>query len=155
LISGRHKVSWHEHRKRDRDLQGRRGDRMHTPPAPTVTPYGKTGGATTYTYAFVAEDESGGLTAASSTGTTTTGTAALGIVSTTLTNATWNNTLNGQQVYTCSGNCNISDGAQVRIDNFAVTHFNGNYTVVSHSDATHFTVYSPVAHAVTSDSSAA
>lgn len=128
---------------------------LHTPPAPTATPYGLTGGATTYTYKLFAEDTSGGLTAISGAGTTTTGPASLGINNVTLTAAAWNSTLNGEQVYTCSSNCNLSDGAQVSIFGFTTSHFNGQYTIVSHSDATHFMVYSPVTPLVTSESHAA
>src|SRR6266850_1436314 len=128
---------------------------LHTPPAPTVAPFGKTGGATTYTYAFVAEDESGGLTAASSTGQTTTGQSALGIVTTNLTSAVWNNTLNGEQVYLCSSNCNLSLNAAVTINGFANGHFNGNYTIIALPDATHFTVYSPATPLVQSESASA
>src|SRR2546422_6543507 len=50
---------------------------LTTPPAPAVTPFGVTGGATTYNYKYVAEDFSGGLTAASAQGSSTAGGATL------------------------------------------------------------------------------
>ena len=129
---------------------------LTTPPAPTVTPFGVTNGATTYNYRFVAEDLQGGLTAASTAGSTTTGAATLGTNSVTLTNATWNSTLNGEQVYTCSGNCNVSVNAPINIAGFTNGRFNGNYTIIAQT-ATTFTVYSPSATtpAVTSESTTA
>ena len=129
---------------------------LTTPPAPTVTPYGVTGGATTYNYKYVAEDFSGGLTAASALGSTTTGAATLGTNTVALTSVVWNNTLNGEQVYTCSGNCNMGVNSPIRIDGFTNNRFNGNYTVIAQTSTT-FTVYSPAvtAPAVTSESAAA
>ena len=129
---------------------------LTTPPAPTVAPFGVTNGTTTYNYRFVAEDLQGGLTAASAAGSTTTGAASLGTTSVTLTNATWNNTLNGEQVYTCSGNCNISVNAPINIAGFTGSaRFNGNYTVIATPTSSTFTVFSPSATtpSVTSDSS--
>ena len=128
---------------------------LGTPPAPTVSPYGITGGVTTYTYNYVAEDLSGGLTAASANGATTVGASALGVTTLNLTAASWNSTLNGEQVYTCSGNCNISVNSPIRVDGFTNTHFNGNYTIIALPDSTHFTVYSPQTPAVTSESASA
>src|SRR5712692_1605775 len=129
---------------------------LTTPPTPTVTPSGVTGGATTYNYKYVAEDLSGGLTAASAQGSTTTGAAILGINTVNLSSVVWNNTLNGEQVYTCSGNCNIQDNTPIRIDGFTNNRFNGNYTTIAHTSTT-FTVYSPspTTPAVTSESAAA
>jgi hypothetical protein len=129
---------------------------LTTPPAPTVTPFGVINGTTTYNYRFVAEDLQGGLTAASTAGSTTSGAAALGTASVTLTNATWNNTLNGEQVYTCSGNCNVSVNAPIYIGGFTGnSRFNGNFTVIATPTSSTFTVYSPSATTppVTSDSS--
>jgi hypothetical protein len=99
---------------------------------------------------------SGGLTAASVAGTTTTGAATLGVNTVNLASVVWNNTLNGQQVYTCSSNCNVQVNAIIRIDGFTNGRFNGNYTVIAQT-ATTFTVYSPAATApaVTSESAAA
>src|SRR6266849_6427546 len=129
---------------------------LTTPPAPTVTPFGVTGGATTYNYKYVAEDFSGGLTAASAQGQTTTGAATLGTNTVNLSSVVWNNTLNGEQVYTCSGNCNIQDNTPIRIDGFTNNRFNGNYTTIAHTSTT-FTVYSPspTTPTVTSESTAA
>ncbi len=80
---------------------------LSAPGAPTVKPSllsgpdttvdvvnAPSGGSTTYTYEIVARDKNGGLTAASSAGTTTTGAATLGTVTSTIT--TWtraNNTV--------------------------------------------------------------
>ena len=129
---------------------------LTTPPAPAVTPFGVTGGATTYNYKYVAEDFSGGLTAASAQGSTTTGAATLGTNTVNLSSVVWNSTLNGEQVYTCSGNCNVQVNAPIRIDGFTNGRFNGNYTVIAQTSTT-FTVYSPspVTPAVTSESAAA
>jgi hypothetical protein len=128
---------------------------LSTPPAPTVTPYGLINGGTSYNYQFVAEDTSGGLTAASAAGTTTTGQATLGIRPVSLTAATWNSTTNGQQVYTCSANCNVSNGAQISISGFTNQHFNGQYTIIATNGSNQFTVYSPATPAITSESAAA
>src|SRR5712692_1564300 len=129
---------------------------LSTPPAPTVAPFGVTNGTTAYNYRFFAEDLQGGVTAASPAGSTTTGAAALGTNSVTLTSATWNNTLNGEQVYTCSGNCNVSVNAPINIAGFTGSaRFNGNFTVIATPTSSTFTVYSPSATtpSVTSDSS--
>ena len=129
---------------------------LSTPPAPTVTPFGVTNGATTYNYKYVAEDMSGGLTAASAAGSTTIGAVTLGLNTVNLASVVWNNTLNGEQVYTCSGNCNIQVNSPIRIDGFTNNRFNGNYTVIAQT-ATTFTVYSPAGTPplVTSESAAA
>ena len=129
---------------------------LSTPPAPTVTPFGVTNGATTYNYKYVAEDMSGGLTAASAAGSTTIGAVTLGLNTVNLASVVWNNTLNGEQVYTCSGNCNIQVNSPIRIDGFTNNRFNGNYTVIAQT-ATTFSVYSPAGTPplVTSESAAA
>src|SRR5258708_20583071 len=105
---------------------------------------------------FAAENWRGAPTAGSAAGSTTTGAATLGTNSVTLTNATWNSTLNGEQVYTCSGNCNVSVNAPINIAGFTNGRFNGNYTIIAQT-ATTFTVYSPSATtpAVTSESTTA
>src|SRR5216684_2983467 len=129
---------------------------LSTPPAPTVAPFGVTNGTTTYNYRFVAEDLQGGLTAASPAGSTSSGAATLGTNSVTLTSATWNNTLNGEQVYTCSGNCNVSVNAPINIAGFTGSaRFNGNFTIIATPTSSTFTVYSPSATTPTviSDSS--
>jgi hypothetical protein len=130
---------------------------LTTPPAYSVVPFGITGGSTTYNYKVVAEDLQGGLTAASTNGTTTTGAATLGVNSVTLTAASWNNTLNGEQVYTCSGNCNLSVNAPINIAGFTNAHFNGNYTIIATNGTNQFTVYSPApnGYTVTSESASA
>jgi hypothetical protein len=130
---------------------------LTTPPAPTVTPYGVTGGATTYNYKYVAEDLSGGLTAASPVGTTATGPSALGVTTVNLTAASWNTTLGGEQVYTCSANCTVSVNAPINIAGFTNAHFNGNYTIIATNGTNQFTVFSPInpAPTVTSESAAA
>ena len=129
---------------------------LTTPPAYTVAPIGLTGGSTTYNYQVVAEDLQGGLTAASPVGTTTIGAVTLGANTFTVTSAVWNNTLNGEQVYTCSANpCPIAGNTPINISGFTNAHFNGNYTVIAQSTNT-FTVYSPApnGYLVTSESAA-
>jgi hypothetical protein len=130
---------------------------LTTPPAYSVVPFGITGGSTTYNYKVVAEDLQGGLTAASANGTTTTGPATLGVNSVTLTAASSNNTLNGEQVYTCSGNCNLSVNGPINIAGFTNAHFNGNYTIIATNGTNQFTVYSPApnGYTVTSESASA
>jgi len=128
---------------------------LSTPPAPTVTVFGLTGGSTTYNYQYVAEDTSGGLTAASSTGSSSTGAATLGLNSVNLTAASWSNILNGENVYTCSANpCPLSPLASIYISGFTNANFNGNYTIAAVSTNT-FTVFSPKVPAVTSETHAA
>lgn len=127
---------------------------LRTPPAPTVTPYGILNGSTTYSYQFVAEDLSGGLTAASPVGVSTNG-ATLGFNTIALTGAVWNSTLNGQQIYACWGIHNLSLNAPITISGFSTAHFNGNYTVIAIPDPTHFVVASPQTPTVTSETKAA
>ena len=125
---------------------------LSTPNAPTVTPKGITSGSTTYNYNWVAEDLSGGLTAASAAGATTTGAATLGVNSITLTQGVWSSTNNGTITFTCSVNpCGISNLVPINI-NWSGTNgsFGGNFTVTSVSTNT-FTVLSPVVPALTTD----
>jgi hypothetical protein len=114
---------------------------LSTPPAPNATPFGVTG-STTYNYKWVAEDTSGGLTAASAQGSTTTGPASLGINTIALASAVGSSAFNGQQTYTCQANCNLSLYAAVNVAGFATARLNGNYTVMA-TTATTFTVFSP------------
>jgi len=106
-----------------------------------VTPFGATG-ATTYNYKWVAEDTSGGLTAASAAGSTTTGPVSLGINTIALASAVGSSAFNGQQTYTCQANCNVSIYAPINIAGFSTARLNGNYTVIA-TTATTFTVFSP------------
>ena len=115
---------------------------LSTPTAPAVTPFGLTGGSTTYSYQWVAEDTSGGLTAASSAGSTTTGASSLGLNTVALASAVGNSNFNGEQVYTCQSNCNLSVYAPVFISGFNTARLNGNYTVIATTSTT-FTVFSP------------
>lgn len=128
---------------------------LTVPSAPTVTPIGLSGGGTTYTYKLAPEDLSGGMTAASAQGQTTTGASALGATTVNLTVASWTNTNNGQNTYTCSANCNIQNGTQIRIDGFTNTNFDGNYTILSNNGTNQFTVPSPRTPTVTTESVAA
>ena len=115
---------------------------LSTPAAPTVTPFGVTGGSTTYNYQWIAEDTSGGLTAASSAGSTTTGASSLGINTVALASAVGSTTFNGEQTYTCQSNCNLSAYTPIFISGFNTSRLNGNYTIIA-TTATTFTVYSP------------
>src|SRR5262249_16151397 len=86
-------------------------------PAPgQVTPIGATNGSTSYSYQIVLEDYFGGLTAASSSGSTTTGAATLGVNSVALTGVS---RVSGLDTFTCASNCNIAAGAQIQISGFA------------------------------------
>lgn len=139
---------------------------MTTPGAPTVTPsvaFAGTGtlvntpgptGATTYNYRIIARDRNGGLTTASSSGTTTTGAASLGsqavnitsmaragqVVTVTL--AAAHGFLVGCNLGTC-GEVYIS-GANALSDNT----FQGWYLVASATDTTHITFQAAISTAL-------
>jgi hypothetical protein len=112
---------------------------LATPGQPTVTPINLLNGSTTYNYAAIAEDRSGGLTAASTTGTTTGGAATLGANSVTLTQC---QRTNGVATYTSSTNHNLQSGAQINISGFSGGVFdgcNGVKTIASTPTSTTFT----------------
>ncbi|HWZ96911.1 MAG TPA: hypothetical protein VN025_04050 [Candidatus Dormibacteraeota bacterium] len=113
-----------------------------TPPAPaSVTPIGLTGGSTTYTYQWVAEDYFGGLTAAGSSGSTTTGQSSLGLKTIALTSLS---RASGLDTYTCAANCNLTANSLVQISGFAGgTNVTTNGTVVVNTTptGTTFTVF--------------
>jgi hypothetical protein len=112
---------------------------LTTPGQPTVTPINVLNGSTTYNYAAIAEDRTGGLTAASTTGTTTTGAATLGANSITLTQC---QRTNGVATYTSSANHNLQSGAQINISGFSGGVFdgcNGVKTIASTPTSTTFT----------------
>ena len=110
-------------------------------PAPSaVTPIGVVNGSTTYSYQFVLEDYSGGLTAAGSSGSTTTGAATLGANTVALTGMT---RVSGLDTYTCASNCNIGVGSLVQISGFAFgpnSNVNGTVVVNTTPTSTTFTV---------------
>ena len=120
---------------------------LATPGAPTVTPSqdaGPTGigvvvnsaaAATTYNYQIVAVTKNGGVTAASSVGTTATGAAALGDNSVSITSiARSNNT----STVTCAAACAVAAGAVVSVSGTSDATFHGFFVVSSVTDATHF-----------------
>ena len=112
---------------------------LTTPGQPTVTPTNLLNGSTTYTYQVVAEDRNGGLTAASTAGSTTTGAATLGVNSVTLSSCV---RTNGVTTYTSSANHNLQSGAQVSISGFGGGVFdycNGTKTIASTPTGTTFT----------------
>jgi hypothetical protein len=111
---------------------------LSTPGQATVTPIGVTGGGTSYSYQLIAEDRLGGLTAASTAGTTVVGQAALGLTTFTLTQGVRSG---GTTTYTCSGTCALQAGQSVNISGFngSTNDMNGVKTVVTAPGST-FTV---------------
>jgi hypothetical protein len=113
-----------------------------TPPAPSsVIPIGLSGGSTTYTYQWVAEDYFGGLTPAGSSGSTSAGQSSLGVKSVALTSIS---RVGGLDTYTCASNCNLTTNAQLQISGFAGgTNVTTNGTVVVNTTptSTTFTVF--------------
>jgi hypothetical protein len=114
-----------------------------TPGTPTVTPAGILNGATTYNYKVVAEDRSGGLTAASAQGSATTGAATLGVNTVTVTQGA---RVGGLTTYTTSAAHNFQAGSTVSVNGFNTgsgTFFddmNGTKVIVSAPTSTTFTV---------------
>lgn len=122
---------------------------LSTPGAPTVTPSvarvltatgivvnGPTG-ATTYNYKVIARDKNGGLTAASTVGTTTTGAASLGSQSAGISAMTRSN---ATVTVTTSSAHGLTIGSMVYIQMSAGdTSFAGWYQVLTTADNTHFT----------------
>ena len=109
------------------------------PGTPTVTSTNLTGGSTNYSYQVVAEDRSGGLTAASSAGSTSTGVATLGANTVSLTSCV---RTNGVSTYTSSANHNLQVGTQIGITGFnsgLFTLCNGVKTIASTPTGTTFT----------------
>src|SRR5439155_11079961 len=113
------------------------------PGTPTVTP-SLLNGATTWNYKVIAEDYKGGLTAASSAGTTTAGSSALGLTSFTITTAT---RASGVTTYTTSAAHNLQPGQSVFICQFGggtcpgtfANVFNGTKVVAATPTSTTFT----------------
>jgi len=109
---------------------------MTTPTTPTVTPKALTG-ATTYQYQVVAKDINGGLTAASTAGSTTIGAATLG--KNTLTISSVSRAANSNVVtVTTSATHNLAVGAIVIISGVTDTSFVG-YFLVDSTTSTTFT----------------
>lgn len=113
---------------------------LTTPGQATVTPINLLNGATTYNYQVIAEDRTGGLTAASTVGTTSTGIASLGPNTITLTNCV---ITSGIATYTSSGNHNLAVAARLDIEGFTGTFAspcNGVVMVATTPSGTTFTV---------------
>jgi hypothetical protein len=116
---------------------------LTTPGTPTVTP-NLLNGATTWNYKVIAEDYKGGLTAASSAGTTAAGSSALGLTSFSITSAT---RTSGVATYTTSAPHNLQTGQTVFICQFGggtcpatfADLFNGTKVVQSTPTSTTFT----------------
>ena len=110
-------------------------------PSPSaVTPIGVTNGSTAYSYQFVLEDYFGGLTAASSSGSTTSGAATLGTNTVALTGMFRSS---GLDTFTCASNCNISVGSMLQITGFVNggnSTVNGAVVVNTTPTSTTFTV---------------
>lgn len=106
-----------------------------TPPAPSsITPTGLTGGSTTYSYQWVAEDYFGGLTPAGPTASTTAGQSSLGVKTIALTSIS---RVGGLDTYTCASNCNLTATAQLQVSGFAGgTNSTTNGTVVVNTTPT-------------------
>ncbi len=100
--------------------------KLTTPGQPIVTPL-LANGATTWNYHVVAEDRAGGLTAASTAGTTTTGAAGLGYTTVAVTGAT---RTAGIATYTTSSAHNLTPGMTVQICGFNGTVCGGGGTDV-------------------------
>jgi hypothetical protein len=110
---------------------------LTTPGIPTVTPSNLLNGATTYNYRVIAEDRTGGLTAASTTGSTTTGAATLGLNAVVLSSCV---RTSGVMTYTSVSPHNLQAGAQININGFggAGSMCNGVMTIASTPTSTTF-----------------
>jgi hypothetical protein len=100
--------------------------KLSTPGQPIVRPL-LANGASTWNYQVVAEDRAGGLTAASTVGTTTTGAAGLGYTTVVVTGATRKA---GIATYTTSSAHNLTPGMTVQICGFNGTVCGGGGTDV-------------------------
>lgn len=131
---------------------------MATPTAPTVAPalaMAGTGtgivstnapaGSTTYNYKIVARDKNGGLTAASTTGSTTTGEASLGAQTVNITSMSRSNdvvTVTTASAHGFNVGCGFANCGEVFIgggNSESDPSFRGWYLVSSAADTTHFT----------------
>src|SRR5215467_6769399 len=116
---------------------------LHPPGTPTVTP-NLLNGATTWNYKVIAEDYKGGLTAASSAGTTTSGSTALGLTSFTIHSAKRGS---GITTYTTPVAHNLRPGQTIMICQFGggtcpgtfFSTFNGTKVVTATPTTTTFT----------------
>ena len=112
---------------------------LTTPGQPTVTPAYLLNGTTSYSYQLIAEDRQGGLTAASTAGTTTAGASTLGANNITFASCV---RTNGVATYTSSAPHNLQAGAQVNISGFTGGVFdscNGVKTIAATPTTTTFT----------------
>ena len=125
---------------------------MATPSAPTVTPSLAAGalrttevvspsaGSTTYNYQIFARDFAGGLTAASTVGSTSTGLATLGRIAVTVTSETRSNNVVSVVM---SAPTSLVVGAAFWLEGVSDTTFDGAYLVATVTDSTHFTFAQP------------
>jgi hypothetical protein len=110
---------------------------LSTPTAVAAAPQYIINGATTYNYQVACEDYTGGITAASSAGSTATGAATLGVQSTVnITNAI---RTSGVVTVTTSANHNFSAGMPVNIAGTGNGNFNGVVIVTGTPTGTTFT----------------
>ena len=108
------------------------------PGTPTVTPTNFINGSTTYSYRAVAEDRTGGLTAAGAAGSTTTGAATLGLNSIALAQCS---RTSGTTTYTSRSAHNLQAGTQVNITGFGGNdNCNGVKTIATTPTSTTFTL---------------
>jgi hypothetical protein len=116
---------------------------LKTPGMPTITP-NLLNGATTWNYRVIAEDYKGGLTAASSAGTTTSGSSTLGLTSFAITSA---KRASGVTTYTTPAAHNLRPGQTIMICQFGggtcpgtfFSTFNGTKVVAATPTSTTFT----------------
>ena len=134
---------------------------MSTPSAPAVTPslaLAGTGtlintpgptGSTTYNYKVVARDRNGGLTAASSTGSTTTGATSLGAITvniSSMSRAAQTVTVTTASAHGFLVGCNTATCGEVFIgggNGLSDVTFRGWFSVANAADTTHFTFVGP------------
>lgn len=134
---------------------------MSTPSAPTVTPslaLAGTGtlldtpgptGSTTYNYKVVARDRNGGLTAASSSGSTTTGAASLGAINVNITSMSRSGQIVTVTTASAHGflvGCGATTCGEVFIgggNGLSDVTFRGWFSVTGATDTTHFTFVGP------------
>jgi hypothetical protein len=128
---------------------------LTTPSAPTITPsvaasgtgtgliVNAPAGSTSYSYAIIARDKQGCLTAASSSGSTSTGSASLGSQSVSVSGYT-------RSLFTVTATTSsahgLSVGSMVYLSNSTVSdnlYFGGWYVVQTVPDTTHFTFVTP------------
>jgi hypothetical protein len=111
---------------------------LSTPAGVAVTPQGILNGTTTYSYQVISEDYNGGLTAASTAGSTTTGAATLGVNNVTISSCS---RTGGVSTCTTAAAHNFQSGVQVNILRGSTNDasFEGAFTISSVPSGTTFT----------------